>query len=287
MGRPLRIDTPGTIHHVYNRGNNRHAIFSEPRDYEQFLKFVAECKLRMKFEVHAYCLIPNHFHMLIRSAETHISKFMGRILEQYARYWNWKRQTSGRVFESRFKSKIFSDNPSYFSVFRYVHRNPIKHGLVQRIEDWRWSGHNALRLGIQDQIIDAKFPLSLFANETNTARSRYENFISMDPNPIIEELPKIEFLNEDDSIAEQNLLPREISVNPGTGINKSLGEIALEIEETSGISFQNLRRPMRRASMKIARRKFVLEAIDNNYLLTEIAEFLGRNRSSISRMQYE
>jgi len=142
MGRSLRIHYPGLIYHVINRGNNRQAIFLEDDDYERYLGVVYRFKKAYEFELYAYCLMTNHVHLLIRVGEkANISKIMQSITLAHTKHYHFKYRSSGHVWQGRVKSPIVSSDDYLLDVMRYIERNPVKAGMVQRVEDYRWSSY--------------------------------------------------------------------------------------------------------------------------------------------------
>ena len=142
MGRSLRIYYPGLIYHVINRGNNRQAIFLEDEDFKRYLGVLYRFKKFYDFQLYAYCLMTNHDHLLVRVSEKgSISKIMQSITLAHTKHYHFKYRTSGHVWQGRFKSPIVSDDEYLLDVMRYIERNPLKAGMVQRVEDYRWSSY--------------------------------------------------------------------------------------------------------------------------------------------------
>lgn len=145
----------GATYHIYSRGNQKMVIFKDKQDYCYFLKKLAFYKSNMKCMLFAYCLMPNHFHFLLREPDyvlqpelSEISRFMSRILCSYSKYFCLKYKHSGHVFQGRFNDKIV-DKPDYYkTIIRYIHDNPLRKGLVQYRPDWPYSsafkGHKLL-----------------------------------------------------------------------------------------------------------------------------------------------
>jgi REP element-mobilizing transposase RayT len=139
MGREARRDIEGGWHHVMNRGADRERIFFTKGDGEAFERLLAEGCERSSVEVHAYCLMPNHFHLLLHCPDGGLSKFMQRIATQYSRRINARVGGDGPLFRSRFRS-ILIDSPEYVGhVGRYIHLNPMELSPPVAIERYRWS----------------------------------------------------------------------------------------------------------------------------------------------------
>lgn len=137
---------PGAIYHIYSRGNLKMPLFRCRDDYNRFLIKLSEYKKLVNIQIFAYCLMPNHFHLLIReplnkgtSNLAFISCFMNRTLTSYSKYFCLKYHHSGHVFQGRFHDKAV-DNIEYLKVLvYYIHNNPVRHGLVSYQSDWPYS----------------------------------------------------------------------------------------------------------------------------------------------------
>lgn len=141
MARNPRIDTTGVIFHVFARGNNREPIFLDPSDYQRFVTNLERFRKDLGFILLAYCLMPNHFHILLRTEKQPLSKILQVLLTAYTMYFNKKYDRVGHVFSGRFKS-IAVDRETYLlEVVRYIHLNPVRSGIVVRSEEYPWSSY--------------------------------------------------------------------------------------------------------------------------------------------------
>ena len=127
-------------YHVLNRGNARAEVFHKSGDYEAFLDTVAEAALRVPIGVLAYCLMPNHFHLVARpTGDGDLSRWMQWLMTTHVRRYLSHYHHSGHVWQGRFKSFPIQDDGHLLTVLRYVERNPLRAGLVPKAEDWPWS----------------------------------------------------------------------------------------------------------------------------------------------------
>jgi len=141
MSRPLRIEFAGAYYHVLSRGNNRCSIFNTEDDYNTFLELLEEFADRFQITVYAYVLMGNHYHLLLRTNQANLSKAMQWLGTTYTRRFNIKNKQSGHLFQGRFKS-ILVENASYFLTLScYIHRNPLRAGMVNRLMDYKWSSY--------------------------------------------------------------------------------------------------------------------------------------------------
>ncbi len=142
MPRKKRIWYKDAAFHVMGRGNRRKAIFKEAEDYHLFLALIKAVKKRYPFEVHAYCLMSNHFHMEISTGETPLWKIMQPVMNHYARTFNQKYGFSGHLFESRYTSCLIEDDRYFLEVSRYIHLNPVKAMMVREPASYEYSSYS-------------------------------------------------------------------------------------------------------------------------------------------------
>lgn len=140
MGRALRIDYPGAWYHVMNRGGDYRPIFRYHRHFELFKSLLAEINLKYKVEVHAYCLMDNHYHLLVRTPYANLSKSMQHLSSVYTRRYNKTfKKSDGPLFRARFKSKVVDAEEYLVQLARYIHLNPLQAGMVENVESYKWS----------------------------------------------------------------------------------------------------------------------------------------------------
>jgi len=142
MGRPHRAAEGGYVYHVLNRGNARMRIFGDDRDYDAFEKLLTEAVERSEMRLLAYCLMPNHWHLVVwPQRDGELSRFVGWLTLTHTQRWHAHRSSagSGHVYQGRFKSFPVQDDEHFLAVARYVERNALRAGLVRRAEAWRWS----------------------------------------------------------------------------------------------------------------------------------------------------
>ena len=130
--------------HLYNRGVDRGSIFFKAREYEYFLKIVAETLPDSNLNLLLHCLLPNHFHFVVQQSKIHaVSHYMKLVCETYARFINGSRLRSGHLFQGRYKVKQVEDPGSLLRLSRYIHYNPVVAGLVSSVLEWKYSSLNA------------------------------------------------------------------------------------------------------------------------------------------------
>ena len=177
MGRPLRIEYVGAYYHVTARGNEQKDVFKSRRDREQFLGYLESAVLRYGAVIHAYCLMSNHYHLLIETPIGNLSQIMQHINGAYTNYFNVKRKRSGHLFQSRYKAILVDADEYTKELSRYIHLNPIRAAMVSKPEEYCWSS-------FPDYIGERKAPdwlttkliLGYFGKE-KSSRKNYRTFV--------------------------------------------------------------------------------------------------------------
>lgn len=148
MGRVRRDETPGSIKHVYCRGNRGELVFEDDGDYAAFTEKLFELANKMRIDILAFCLMPNHFHLCVRkNAEgATLAKFMQRLNLWHARQYNSKHGVRGRLNESRYRAKIVDSDSYLINLVRYIHLNAVRAGIVATVGEWKHCSH-AMYLG--------------------------------------------------------------------------------------------------------------------------------------------
>jgi REP element-mobilizing transposase RayT len=180
MARPPRISYPGAAHHITARGVRRAEIFGSDRDYEVFLATLVEAGKLARWSCLAYCLMPNHFHLLIGRVTTgELSRGMQFLNGTYASRYNTAHERTGHVFQGRFHSELVRRDNHLLEAIRYIALNPVRAGLASRPELWRWSSYGGtVGLGSRQDWVQHDTVLALFAGDATTAQHRYAEFVN-------------------------------------------------------------------------------------------------------------
>jgi putative transposase len=180
MPRQPRLDAPGTLHHVIGRGIDRTKIFRVEADQNDFLSRLTALCLESSLVAYAWVLMPNHFHLLIRTGKQSLSKGMRKLLTGYVVNFNRRYKRYGHLFQNRYKSIICEGDPYLLELTRYIHLNPIRAGIVDDLDGLRrypWTGHSAIMGKVKRHWQDTETVLAYFGNRKREAISRYEMFI--------------------------------------------------------------------------------------------------------------
>jgi len=191
MPRKPRIEAPGLIYHVIGRGVERRDIFADEQDRESFLTRLGKALMDTHTGCLAFCLMPNHFHLLLKSGQVPISTPMRRLLTGYAVYFNKRHLRVGHLFQNRYKSIICQEDAYLLELIRYIHLNSIRAGLCSSLDELKRSaltGHSAILRTAKYDWYPPEPPLAHFGRSETSARRIYLEFmkdgISLKTNPI-------------------------------------------------------------------------------------------------------
>jgi putative transposase len=196
MPRQARLDTPGVLQHVMARGIERRKIFWDDKDRASFLKRMAQIFEETQTQCYAWALIPNHFHILLRTGPTPLSNVMRRLMTGYAVTFNHRHKRAGHLFQNRYKSVVCEEDPYLLELVRYIHLNPMRAKIIEdlkTLDKYPWTGHSVLLGNNKNPLIPEISPvieedtflaektvedvLQYFGNNLREARRRYRAFV--------------------------------------------------------------------------------------------------------------
>lgn len=179
MAYPLRIHLPDLIFHVLNRGNNRQAIFAENKDYLHYLAILKKYKEKFQFKIFAYCLMTNHIHMILQTSRyASISKIMQSITIAHTRHYHYTYQSSGYIWQGRFRSPLVSSDDYLLAAMRYVEQNPLRAGIVDNLDKYPWSSFTINTTIKQDALVD-KQENPVYMGIGNTDQERAQSYLKI------------------------------------------------------------------------------------------------------------
>ena len=179
MGRPLRIEYPGAFYHVTSRGNEQKDVFKSQRDREKFLEYLESATVRYGTSIHVYCLMSNHYHLLVETPEGNLSQIMRHINGAYTNYFNVKRKRSGHLFQGRYKAILVEADVYATELSRYIHLNPVRVGMVAKPEEYRWSSYQSYIGECKSPVwLKTDFILCYFGKDTKVAGKEYHRFVT-------------------------------------------------------------------------------------------------------------
>jgi len=144
MARALRIEYEGAVYHVTNRGNGQEMIYREEADWKAFLGIMSDVVSEFGWRIYTYCLMGNHYHLLLETPQPNLSQGMKELDQQYTRRYNWKYEHSGHVFQGRYWSGLVLNDNYLIDAASYLLLNPVRAQLVHSPEEWRWSSCAAM-----------------------------------------------------------------------------------------------------------------------------------------------
>lgn len=179
MSRPLRIEYAGAWYHVMNRGRRREKIFLSPLDHETFIKVLQETAEGWNLKIAAYCLMPNHYHLLVQTPEGNISRCMRHVNGVYTQRFNRLHEKDGQLFRGRYKAVLVEEDSHLLEVLRYVHRNPLRARLAKNLNDYPWSSHHGyLSAAKKWGWLHKNFPLAMLSDKRSRQKTAYLDFVS-------------------------------------------------------------------------------------------------------------
>jgi REP element-mobilizing transposase RayT/predicted house-cleaning noncanonical NTP pyrophosphatase (MazG superfamily) len=283
MARKPRIEYEGAFYHVLSRGIYKVNLFLDDGDYKTFLTKLREYKQKYLFKVYAYVLMKNHFHLLIETGSTPLSKIMQGLLQSYTQYFNKKYKRWGHLFQGRYKSIICNKDSYLLELIRYIHLNPARAKIIKNPKDFIWSSHRTY-LGISDDglIDEVEFVLKLFSKSKKKAISLYEGFI-------LEEIGKESSEKFYQSILGDEEFKEELNekMKQKLDIEKrkvSIDEVVKKICELTGVTKGDIL-SKKRDEKTIEARRLLVYFCKNYTQITnkEIAGYLTRDEAVVLR----
>jgi len=178
VSRPLRIEFPGAFYHVTSRGNERRTVFQSNRDREKYLSYLESAHDRYGAVIHGYCLMGNHYHLLLETPRGNLSKILQYINGSYTTYFNIKRGRSGHLFQGRFKGVLVDKDEYCKELSRYVHLNPVRAGLVKAPLEYPWSSYRYyVGKDKKPEWLTTEFVLGDFGGEGGRGFKKYREYV--------------------------------------------------------------------------------------------------------------
>ena len=181
MPRQPRLDTPGALHHVMGRGIDGIEIFGTRKDRVDFLDRLKDLYKKDAFNIYAWALMSNHFHLLVRTGNLSLSNSMRKLLTGYVVNYNRRHKRYGHLFQNRYKSILCEDDPYLLELTRYIHLNPLRAGIVKGIKAlnrYQWCGHSVIMGNVKREWQDGDTVLAYFGKRRKRAIEKYEKFIA-------------------------------------------------------------------------------------------------------------
>jgi REP element-mobilizing transposase RayT len=279
MARRPRLFAPGLLYHVIVRGNQRQATFLGEPDYVAYLRRLELYRLRYGVSLHAYCLMPNHVHLLARTSTSPLAKFMQGVQQSYTQWFNRVHEKVGHVFQGRYRAIVCDSDEYLVTLVRYIHLNPVRAGLVAHPDLYPYSGHRALLTGRPTTLIDPNPVLRLLGSPAAYARFTVDG-ADEGHQPAFYATANQQILG-DRAFAEGVTRQAGQAVSPGPREPLEAALCRLEIE--LGLEPDAARGPDRCHEAAAARALLALVLVRRRgYRLKDVARLLGRDAATLS-----
>jgi putative transposase len=273
MARPLRIEYAGALYYVTARGNRGEAIFQNDNDRKDFLRILTRVCKHFNWLVHAYCLMDNHYHLLIETPNANLSKGMRQLNGVYTQTSNKSNNCAGHVFQGRFKAILVQRDSYLLELARHIVLNPVRLGKVRMAKNWRWSSYlDTAGLRQSPDWLTSESILAAFGKRKSSAQKKYQSFILQgkgQPAPW-DQLKNQVFLGSDEFV---KTLQKKISAN------KDLSEIPLSQRRPKPLAISTYEKRAK------SRDDAIMNAYKSGgYSQKEIGDYFGLHYSRISRI---
>jgi putative transposase len=181
MTRPLRIDYPNAWHHVMNRARRGTDLFVEKTDYQQFIDLLKQTAALFNVNVVAFCLMPNHYHLVVQTPHANLSRCMRQLNGVYTQKYNVQHGCDGTLFRGRYRSVLVDADSYLLQLVRYIHRNPLKAGIMKRLDQYAWSSHKGyLSKARKWNWLYKHFILEMLTPQTSHQIQTYKQFMAQE-----------------------------------------------------------------------------------------------------------
>jgi putative transposase len=177
VARPLRIEYKGAFYHITARGNERKRIFFGKGDYDKFKEYLLEAQDKYGYRLHCYVLMGNHYHLVIETPNGNMNKVLHYINGSYANYINRKRNRSGHLLQGRYQGILVDRDAYLLELSRYLHLNPVRAKIVDRLEDCRQSSYRSYVKTQKEAIVTTDLILGMVSEDGKTARRAYREYV--------------------------------------------------------------------------------------------------------------
>jgi REP element-mobilizing transposase RayT len=272
MSRPLRIELAGGLYHVTSRGNRREDIYLDDDDRETWLALFEQVCQRFNWRCHAYCLMSNHYHIVVETIEGNLSKGMRQLNGVYTQYFNRHHGRVGHVFQGRYKGILVEKDSYLLELSRYVVLNPVRAGMVNDAVDWPWSSYRAMvGQAVPPSWLETTWLLRQFSKQRKRAVAKYTDFVRAGVG-----IPAIwENLSQQIYLGDERFVKR---------LQKKLVK-DVEMSEVPRAQRRPKAKPLEHYEQSTRQRdKGMLDAYySGGYTMKEIAEHFGVHYSTVSR----
>jgi len=195
MSRPLRIEYPNAWHHIMNRSRRGQELFIDKDDHLCFLDLLKQTSEMLNIKIAAYCFMQNHYHLLVRTPEMNLARCMRHLNGVYTQRYNIRHQCDGTLFRGRYKSILVEEDSYLLQLVRYIHRNPLRAGIVEDIDRFQWSSHKGyVSRAKKWDWLHKGYVLSMLTSNKTQQIKHYRQYVSLDDSEEISEVFKQKYL---------------------------------------------------------------------------------------------
>jgi len=278
VARPLRIEYDGAVYHVTSRGNDRKAIYRNDKDRAAFLDILADTNRKFNWLCHTYCLMNNHYHLIIETPDGNLSKGMRQLNGVYTQIYNRGHNRVGHVFQGRYKAILVEKESHLLEACRYVVLNPVRAKASTHPEQWQWSSYRAATGSAQPHpCLTTDWLLGQFGNHRQEAAQRYREFVEAG-------IGQVTIWKQ---VKGQGILGKEDFVVRLSGYLKGQSDIQEIPKNQRFVNRPELADIFNQETKpgKKDRNNRIREAVEKHgYSQREIADYLNMHYSSISRL---
>lgn len=277
MARPLRIEYPGAVYHITARGNARAKIYTDAADRVAFLAILGAVIRKYHWLCHAYCLMDNHYHLLVETPEGNLSRGMRQLNGVYTQGFNRRHRRPGHVFQGRFKGILVDKDHYLLELARYVVLNPVRAGTVDRPGAWPWSSY-AETAGLRSAVgfLTMDWVLGCLGSKRGTTRTRYRQFVAEG----MGRKSPWQHLVGQVLLGEQTFVQR---FKARVGETAQIKEIPRQQRYAARPSLTEIFAPGRRTTKAERARGMHQAHIDHGYTLKQIADHLQVHYTTVSK----
>ena len=282
MARKPRLFAPGILYHVIVRGNQRQKTFLKDRDYRVYLERLAHYRRKYGVTIYAYCLMPNHVHLLLECSKTPLAKYMQGLQQSYTQYFNRTYQKSGHLFQSRYKAILCQKDAYLLELVRYIHLNPVRSKLVGRSDRYPYSAEQAYLAGKPSALVDPGPVLRMIGGKAAYRRFVQEG-LGEGHREQYYEVEDQRFLGEEEF---GDTLRREVegeAVRPKK--KRSISGLVAELARVLKVTPEILRAPNR--GWTVSRQRTLIAYVvvrRGGFTVKEVAAYFGRDSTTISSL---
>lgn len=272
MARPLRLEYPGCVYHVTSRGNARQRIYTSTADRQAFLATLSSVMNRSHWLCHAYCLMDNHYHLLIETPEANLSRGMRQLNGVYTQWFNRAHHRVGHLLQGRYKAVVVDKESHLLELCRYVVLNPVRAKMTKRAGQWPWSSYRATagREAAPDYLT-VDWVLGQFSEDKRKALERYQAYVA----------------EEVEGQSPWNALKGQILLGPDEFVDRHRDRLkeVVKVKEIPRRQRYASRPPLDEIFKRSPRERSIYQAhMDYGYTLREISDRLGLHYTTVSKI---